>query len=64
MYLLIKIIFRFPSKDSVLFIFFPFLGKRNTISLDNTRSHSSAMFLQRGSFQNIWKKKLWFFVQW
>ena len=64
MYLLIKINFRFPSKDSVLVIFFPFFGKRNAISLDNTRSHSSAMFLQRGSFQNIWKKKLWFFVQW
>ena len=27
------------------------------------RSYSSAIFLERLSFQNIWKKKIWFFVQ-
>ena len=27
------------------------------------RSYSSAFFLERSSFQNIWKKKIWFFVQ-
>ena len=26
-------------------------------------SYSSATFLERQSFQNIWKKKMWFFVQ-
>ena len=28
------------------------------------RSYSSAIFLERSSFQNIWKKKIQFFVQW
>ena len=27
-------------------------------------SCSGAIFLKRSSFQNIWKKKMWFFVQW
>ena len=27
------------------------------------RSFSRAIFLERPSFQNIWKKKIWFFVQ-
>ena len=27
------------------------------------RSYSSAIFLERPSFQNIWKKKTWYFVQ-
>ena len=27
------------------------------------RSYSSAMFLKRPFFQNIWKRKIWFFVQ-
>ena len=34
----------------------PFLMKQE-------RSYSSAIFLERPSFQNIWKKKIWFFVQ-
>ena len=28
------------------------------------RSYSSAIYLERPCFQNIWKKKIWFFVQW
>ena len=28
------------------------------------RSYSSAILLEIPSFQNIWKKKIWFFVQW
>ena len=28
------------------------------------RSYSSPIFLERSSFQNIWKKKISFFVQW
>ena len=27
------------------------------------RSYSSAIFLERPSFQDVWKKKMWFFVQ-
>ena len=27
------------------------------------RSYSSAILLERPPFQNIWKKKIWFFVQ-
>ena len=27
------------------------------------RSYSSAIYLERPCFQNIWKKKIWFFVQ-
>ena len=27
------------------------------------RSYSSAIILEKSSFQNIWKKKIWFFVQ-
>ena len=27
------------------------------------RSYSSAIFFERPSFQNIWKRKIWFFVQ-
>ena len=41
-----------------------FLGKGNIIFPEKTRkSHSSAIFLERSSFLNIWKKKLCFFVQ-
>ena len=28
------------------------------------RSNSSAIFLERPSFQDVWKKKIWFSVQW
>ena len=42
-----------------------FPGKGNIIFPDNTRKimlHRD--FFKRPSFQNIWKNKIWFFVQW
>ena len=40
-------------------------GKRNIIFPDNTRrSYSSAIFLERPSFQDVRKKKIWFFLLW
>ena len=38
-----------------------FSGKRNIIFPDN---YSSAIFLERPSFQDVWKKKMCFSVQW
>ena len=42
-----------------------FLGKRNILFplIIQERSCSSEIFLERPSFQNIWKKKICFFVQ-
>ena len=55
-----KIIFHFPSKNKMMLS-----RKRNIIFLDNTRKIiSQDEFLERPSFQSIWKKKIWFFAQW
>ena len=41
-----------------------FSGKRNIIFPDNSRKIVfQCDFLERIAFQNIWKKKMWFFVQ-
>ena len=41
-----------------------FLGKRNILFPDNTRKIIfQSNFLERLSFQNVWKKKIWFSVQ-
>ena len=42
-----------------------FSGKRNMIFLDNTRKiiFQRSFFLEKPSFQDIWKRKIWFFVQ-
>ena len=41
-----------------------FLGKRNIIFPDNARKIIfQRNFLERPSFQDVWKKKLWFSVQ-
>ena len=41
-----------------------FSGRRNIIFPNNTRKiYSSAIFLERRFFQNIWKNKICFFVQ-
>ena len=54
-----KFIFHFLSKDKTIF-----LGKRNIFFPDNTRKIIfQCMFFERSSFQNIWKKKICFFVQ-
>ena len=42
-----------------------FSGKRNIIFPDNTRKVIfQRNFLERPSFQDVWKKKIWFSVQW
>ena len=52
--------FIFCLKNKIMF-----LGKQNIIFPDDTwKSYSSAIFLERPSFQYIWKEKIWFFVQW
>ena len=52
MYFLRKIIFHFPSKKYHIF------GKQEISSfrIIQKRSYSSVIFLERPSFQNIWKK--------
>ena len=40
-----------------------FWGKRNIIIPDNTRNIFRGILLGRQSFQNIWKKGIWFYVQ-
>ena len=42
-----------------------FSRKRNiTFAGDTRKIITSAVFLTRPYFQNIWKKKIWFFMQW
>ena len=42
-----------------------FSRERNIIFRDDTRKIMfQCVFLKRSSFQNIWKKKMWFFMQW
>ena len=43
-----------------------FSGKRNIIFPDNRRKiiFQRNFFLERPSFQGVWKKKIWFSVQW
>ena len=44
----------------------PYFRERETWSFPiiRERSYSSAIFLERPSFQDVWKKKMWFSVQW
>ena len=35
-----------------------------SFSIIRERSYYSAIFLERTSFQDVWKKKIWFSVQW
>ena len=54
-----KIIFVFCLRYKIIF-----LGKRNILFPDNTRKIIfQSNFLERLSFQNVWKKKIWFSVQ-
>ena len=57
MYFLRKIIFYFPPRKSIIFS-----RKRNVIFPDGTRKiiFRCDFFLERPSFQNIWKKKIGF----
>ena len=55
-----KIIFYFPLKNKIIFS-----GKRNVIFTDDTRNIIfQCDFLERSSFQNIWKIKICSLVQW
>ena len=52
-----RLSFIFLLKNKIIFS-----GKRNIVQ---ERSYTSATFLEeRPSFWNIWKKKIWFFMQW
>ena len=57
-YFLRKIIFPFVSMNKIIFS-----GKKPSFLIIQERLYSSAIFLERPCFQNIWKKKIWFFVQ-
>ena len=61
MYFLRKIFFYFPSKEKISY----FREKRNTIFPDITKKIIFEWhFLERPSFQKMWRKKIWFFVEW
>ena len=61
MYFLRKIFFYFPSKEKISY----FREKRNTIFPDITKKIIFEwQFLERPSFQKMWRKKIWFFVEW
>ena len=55
-----KIIFHFLPKVKIIF------SRRETWSflIIRERSYYSVTFLERTSFQDVWKKKIWFSVQW
>ena len=60
MYFLRNSSFIFRLKSKIIFS-----GKRDSSFLmTQERSYSSTIFLERPSFQIIWKTKIWFFVQW
>ena len=66
-YFLRKIFFYFPSKEKIHFFFRRKNTKyiRNTIFPDITKKIIlECHFLERPSFQNICRKKIWFFVGW
>ena len=49
--------FIFRLKNKIIFSGKSFLMIREKL-------YSSVIFLEKSTFQNIWKKELWFFVQW
>ena len=60
MHFLRKIIFQFSSKEKISC----FQGEEiPSFPIIKERSYSRAIFLERPSFQEVWKKNIWFFVQ-
>ena len=60
MYFLRKVIFHFPSVEKISYFW---EKEMPSFLMIGERSCSSVIFLERPSFQNIWKRKTWFFVQ-
>ena len=59
-YFLRKVIFHIPFKEKISHFW---EKEMPSLLVIQERSYSSAIFLEAPSFQNIWKKKIRFFVQ-